>query len=539
MPDHRSPRDILLTAEAMREADRITIQDFGLPGFTLMETAGRNATSSILDRFGPADTMRAVILCGKGNNGGDGLVVARCLAEAGAHVHVVCTASHDAMRDDPAHNFTLLAKLSEAEGDVAERLTLTQYDDVEALDAEANAFRPTLYVDAMLGTGLTSEVREPIRSLVEWLTRQTEPVAAIDIPTGLHSDTGNVLGVCVHADQTVTMASIKAGLVVGHGSIHAGEVEVVDIGMPRHVLDGVATGPGCAFRTTDADLRSWWPERSRDAHKYSVGMTLVVGGAPGYTGAPIMASLAAARAGSGYVACACPESIQPTLAQNLTAIPTIPLPEWEAGLAPEMVTTLAEPLEKARALLVGPGLGRERETQSSIQSFLATIEHPAVIDADGLNAIAGSLGAEDTDLTPNGRWILTPHGGEFRRLAQEKVDLSDPVRTAQTYARRWNVVLLLKGHPSVVAAPDGTTFVGGTGGPALAVAGTGDVLAGLCAGFLAQGLDPVLAAAAAMHLGGAAADRYAEQADPRTLLATDLLDLLPAAAQACVGSSIR
>ncbi|NBC87330.1 MAG: NAD(P)H-hydrate dehydratase [Bacteroidetes bacterium] len=539
MPESRSPSDILLTADAMREADRMTIEDVGLPGFTLMETAGRGATSAILGRFGPADAMRALIICGKGNNGGDGLVVARCLVEAGAHVHVVCTASPDAMRDDPAQNYTILRRLSESNGAVAERLTLTQPDDVDALDAEAKSFRPTLYVDAMLGTGLTSEVREPIRSLVEWLNRQTEPVAALDIPTGLHSDTGRVLGVCVKADQTATMASMKAGLVVGHGSIHSGDVDVVDIGMPRHVLDGVATGPGCAFRTSDADLRSWWPERSRDAHKYSVGMTLVVGGAPGYTGAPVMASLAAARAGSGYVACACPESIQPALAQKLTAIPTIPLPEWEDGLAPEIAKTLAEPLEKARALLVGPGLGRERETQSSIRSFLSEIEHPAVIDADGLNAIAGSLGADDTDLNPNGRWILTPHAGEFQRLLGEKIDLSDPVRTAQTYARRWNVVLLLKGHPSVVAAPDGKTFVGGTGGPALAVAGTGDVLAGLCAGFLAQGLDPVRAAAAAMHLGGAAADRYAKKADPRTLVATDLLDLLPAAARASVEFSTR
>lgn len=523
----------------MRDADRITIEEFGLPGFTLMEVAGRGATDALVDAYGPAPGLRALILCGKGNNGGDGLVVARHLAERGASVHVVCAAEDDEMRDDPAHNLRLLRALeAESASQRPEpetlRLQITAFDSLQSLRQTIRTMRPTLCVDALLGTGLTSAPREPIRSMVQALNEQSAnepsvPVVALDVPTGLHSDTGRALDTCVRANRTITMATPKTGLVLNDGPTLAGPVDVVDIGMPRHVLDRVAQSPGCALRTTDADLRRWWPARARDAHKYSVGMTIVVGGAPGYTGAPVMASQAAARAGSGYVACACPASIQPALAQQpqMTAIPTLALPDTDDGLAPGIADTLGDRLRKARALLVGPGLGRADATAEAVRELLADTTLPVVVDADGLNALAGSI----RDMNPDGRWILTPHAGEFRRLAGRDVDLDDRVRVAQTYAERWNVVLLLKGHPSVVAAPKGRAFIGGTGGPTLATAGTGDVLAGLCAGFLAQGLEPLHAAAAAMHLGGAAAERFAEHADPRTLQAPDLIDAIPDAAR--------
>lgn len=548
MEPRRPPYHVLLTAAAMREADRITIEDFGLPGFTLMETAGRGATDEILNVCGPAERTRATVLCGKGNNGGDGLVVARHLVERGAKVQVVLLASPDELRDDPALNLQLLETLREKSATAQKQLTITslnstETDVSEALSALAGTFRPTLYVDAMLGTGIASEVREPIRSLVEWTNGQDVPTVALDIPTGLHSDSGAILGVCIMADHTITMASMKAGLVVGEGASRTGATRVVDIGMPRYVLDQVAEAPGCAFRTTDADVRGWWPDRGADAHKYSVGMTLVVGGAPGYTGAPVMASKAAARAGSGYVACACPASIQPALAQMMMAIPTLALPESQAqedeasnapspGLATGIQHVLADRLRKAKSLLVGPGMGRGASTRDAVCELLAHVSHPLVVDADGLNAIAGTLGADDSPFSPDGQWILTPHAGELQRLVGEAVDLTDRIAVAQKYAEVWDVVLLLKGHPSVAAAPDGRVFVGGAGGPSLATAGTGDILAGLCAGFLSQGLDPLHAAAAGMHVGGRAAEHYAKSADPRSMQAPDLLKALPAATKA-------
>jgi NAD(P)H-hydrate epimerase len=530
--DDRSPRDVLLTAEAMREADRITIEDFGLPGFTLMETAGRGATAALARAYGPPSSMRVVVLCGKGNNGGDGLVVARHLVEQGASVHVVLTAPAREMRADPEHNLMLLRTLQNESG-ASDRLTITSFSGLDALAGTAEPFRPTLYVDALLGTGLTSALREPIAGIVGWLNDRSAPVAALDVPTGLNSDTGEVLGDAVRADRTVTMAAMKTGLAVGRGPEHAGETEVVDIGMPRYVLDQVSGRKGgrsgCAFRTTDADLRRWWPPRGADAYKYSVGMAVVVGGAPGYTGAPVLSSRAAARAGAGYVACACPEAVQPALSRQLTAVPTIALPQADdGGLAPGIVEALGDRHDKARALLVGPGLGRAASTQEAVLDLLATTDRPVVVDADGLNALAGH--ADRLADLSEGRFILTPHAGEFQRLAGD-VDLSDRVGTAQQYARQWNSILLLKGMPSVVAAPDGRAFVCGTGGTALATAGTGDVLAGLCAGLLAQGVAPLEAAAGALHLGGAAADRYATHADPRTLQAPDLIDEVPAVAR--------
>ena len=515
-----------LTAEAMRAADEYTIETYGIPSFTLMETAGRGCAEHIRTAYGPFGDAPVVVLCGKGNNGGDGLVVARRLLVTGATVRVVLTAPPDELRDDPARNMQLLRQLQEQSGD---RLTIetapapTDLDD--ALPPPGTA---ALYVDALLGTGLTSALREPIHSLVEQVNDRPAPTVAIDVPTGLHSDTGAVLGTAVQAASTVTMAAPKVGLLVGEGPAHAGTVHTVDIGIPPFVLAEAAQRPGCVRQTTDAAVRAWWPERPRDAYKYSVGTALVVGGAPRFTGAPRLAAQAAERNGAGYVTCACPDTVQPTIAGALATVPTLPLPTTEEGIdAPAALDRLAD--ERADAMLVGPGLGRAPGTESFVRELVRTTDRPLVLDADALNACAGHM--DDLAAHADGDWILTPHEGEFRRLAGE-ADLSDRVRTVQAYAERWNVVLLLKGAPSIVAGPGGTTYVASTGTSALATAGTGDVLAGQCVGLLAQGLPPLAAAASALHLGGAAAARYAQEHDARSMVASDLVAELPRAIRA-------
>lgn len=524
VPDAQYPLPPVLTADAMHGADAYAIETYGIPGFTLMESAGRGAADSIRARFGPLDGQTVVILCGKGNNGGDGLVVARRLYAMGAQVRILLMSEPDELRDDPAHNLDLLRQLTDA--DDSNRLALHVFEDLDWLADQAARWHPDFYVDALLGTGLTSELREPIRSLVGWLNAQSAPVVAIDVPTGLHSDTGAALGDIVVADHTVTMAALKAGLLIGEGPRVAGSSEVVEIGIPPFVLEDAAAKSGCARLTTDAAVRHWLPERAHDAYKYSVGMALVVGGTPGYTGAPVMASRGAARIGAGYVACACPASAQPTLATKLTAIPTIALPAGDDGIPSDPAfDVLADSLDKAKALLIGPGLGRAEGTQRFVRNLLRQTNHPAVIDADGLNALAGFI---DDLAPPETRWILTPHAGEFKRLAGDSVDLSDRIQLAHTYAERWNSVLLLKGMPSLIGCPDGRVYVSGTGNPAVASAGTGDVLAGCCAGLLAQGLPPEHAAVCALHIAGAAADRYARHYDPRTMQAPDLIGELPA-----------
>ena len=516
----KHPAPPALTADAMRAADQFTIEEYGIPSFTLMESAGRGCVDRIQAAFGPLDASSVVVLCGKGNNGGDGLVVARCLLAAGARVHVALTSEPDELRDDPARNLQLLTQL---QAEVEEgRLTIAVVDTLDALTETTRRLAPRLYVDALLGTGLTSALREPIHSLVDWLNERSAPTLAIDVPTGLHSDTGAVLGTAVDADRTVTMAAPKVGLLMGEGPSHAGTVEVVDIGIPGFVLDRVAREPGCVRQTTDAAVQTWWPNRASDAYKYSVGTAMVVGGSTRFAGAPTLASEAAVRSGAGYVRCACPESVQPTLAASLPTVPTLPLPATDDGLSPDAVERITE--ERADALLVGPGLGRGPDTERFVQRLVEARDAPLVIDADGLNALAASK--EDWTAHADDSWILTPHAGEFGRLAGE-VDLTNRVRVVQEHAQKWGVVLLLKGHPSVVAGPEGRTYVGSTGTPALATAGTGDVLAGQCVGLLAQGVPPLEAVAIALHLGGAAAQRYAATRDPRTMAASDLLEELP------------
>lgn len=507
-----------LTAEAMREADRYTIDTFGIPGFTLMETAGRNAADRIEQAFGAMAGKRVVCFCGKGNNGGDGFVVARVLHARGAQVRVLAMSTPDAMSDDAAHNWRLLEQLAD------DHLDLTVFNGLDDLPPYAHA---DLYVDALLGTGLSSELREPLNDLVDWMNTQTPPVAALDVPTGLHSDRGIILGTAVQADLTVTMGALKVGLLLNDGPATAGRVDVVEIGIPRFVIERENIREGCARLPTAAVVRSWLPRRPRDAHKYSVGLAMVVGGASGLTGAPVMASMAAARVGAGYVTCACPRSIQPILAGKMTEVATLALPETSDGAIDERdaLVALKGRLEKARALLVGPGLGRQADTARFIRTLLQTTDLPTVIDADGLNALAETpdLLADHAD----GRWILTPHAGEFRRLTGGETDLSDRIRVVRDYAQRWNCILMLKGMPGVIGSPDGTAYINATGNPALASAGTGDVLAGLCVGLLAQGLAPLQAALCALHLGGAAADRYAGRRYPATMMAADLLDELP------------
>lgn len=516
------PAPPALTADAMRAADEFTIEDYGIPSFTLMESAGRGCAEAIQSAYGPMDDATVVVLCGKGNNGGDGLVVARRLLAAGARVHAVLTSEADTLSDDSARNLDLLEQL-QAE-DAENQFTIAVFDDLDTLTDTANRLAPRLYVDALLGTGLTSALREPIRSLVDWVNGRSAPTVALDVPTGLHSDTGAVLGSAVQADRTVSMAAPKVGMLTGKGPRYTGAVEVVDIGIPAFVIDRVAQEPGCARRTTDAAVRTWWPRRAADAYKYSVGAAMVVGGSTRFSGAPVLASKAATRSGAGYVTCACPESVQSTLAAALPTVPTLPLPATDEGLSSDAVDTVTD--ERADALLVGPGLGRTASTRQFVHRLVETVDTPMVLDADALNALADL----DADWTKHadGSWLLTPHDGEFLRLAGD-VDLANRVRVVQAHARRWNVVLLLKGQPSIVAGPDGRTYVGSTGTPALATAGTGDVLAGQCVGLLAQGVPPLEAAAAALHLGGAAAQRYVATGDARSMGASDLLDELPAA----------
>ena len=510
-----------LSAAAMREADQFTIDTLGLPGFTLMESAGRTVLPAIEAHFNitrhQLGTWHVACLCGKGNNGGDGLVVARVLASAGARVLVWLMAPRKELSADSISNLAILEQLA--------ALDKTLRVDIQVKQT-ATALPPAgpydLIVDGLLGTGITSQLRADYADAVNWINQQHAPTVALDIPTGLHADLGTVQGVAVKADLTVTMGAMKTGLLCNDGPACAGHLKVAEIGIPRAALDRAVSMHAGAYVTTRNAVASWLPVRQRDTHKYAEGMALVVAGDAGMAGAATLAATAAARSGAGAVLCAAPASVQPVLATKMTEVMTLGLPaDADDGIASKpALALLAAHQPKATALLIGCGMGRKPHTQAFIRALAAQTTLPTIIDADGLNAFAGYLDELKNLQQPV---VLTPHWGEFRKLSGVEHDPTDRLALVAAYAKKWQCILVLKGAPTVVGTPDGQLFISPIVNPALATAGSGDVLAGLCAGLLAQGLTPVQSALAALYLGGEAANHYTQHNHPATLMASDLI----------------
>lgn len=509
-----------LTATAMREADRFTIEALGIPGFTLMESAGRAVLPAILKQFNITLSELAgwqvLCLCGKGNNGGDGLVVARVLASAGAQVNIWLIAPAEELSPESKTNLAILEKL--VEQDASLRLSIHVMQASEALPPDGSY---NLIVDALLGTGVSRPLRASYVAVVNWINAQSAPVIALDIPTGLHTDSGIVLGAAVRADLTVTMGALKTGLLCNEGPAHAGQVEVAEIGIPRIALDRAADLHACPYVTTRKAVASWLPKRSRNTHKYAEGMAVVVAGDAGMAGAATLAATVAARSGAGAVLCAAPKALQPVLATKLTEVMTLGLPTTQDGIDGKgALSLLADHEKKATALLVGCGMGKKSLTQNFIRNLVHKTTLPTIIDADGLNAFVGYT---DTFKDLRQPVVLTPHWGEFRKLTGVEDAKADRLKLAHQYATAWNCVLVLKGAPTVVGTPEGALFISPIVNPALATAGSGDVLAGLCVGLLAQGLTPVQSALAALYLGGEAANHYTQHNHPATMLASDLI----------------
>ncbi|MEL6614439.1 MAG: NAD(P)H-hydrate dehydratase [Bacteroidota bacterium] len=507
----------VLRAATMREADRRTMDEWHLPGRALMETAGR-ACADAVERLASggfaSGTMgwspEATVLAGKGNNGGDGLVIARVLHARGWHVRVLTTASGDDATPDTAANLAMLQRLERD----SDRLSIAGPD--------GDGGRPDIVVDALLGIGISGELREPVASLAAWATRQRPcaRVFAVDVPTGLDADTGRAASGAVHADATLAMGALKAGLLLGDGSQIAGAVGVAEIGIPDRLLREHAD----AWTASGDWLGTVLPRRAPGAHKYSAGRAVCVVGSRAYTGAAVLATRAASRSGAGAVVACTPTSAQATIDAHNAEVMVDAQPETDDGaLSITAYDGIRQRLDAADAVLLGCGLGREKETHRLVRALMRRVgaeAPPAVLDADGLGAFAGDTGplAERA----GGRVLLTPHLGELRRLlGDDDFSPEDRISTVRDLATEWHSVLLLKGMPSVIGAPDGTVAIGPPGHPALATAGTGDVLAGTACGLMAQGLSPQDAALAALHLGYRAACRWPGR--PEAMVAGDLL----------------
>ncbi|MEW6543729.1 MAG: NAD(P)H-hydrate dehydratase [Nitrospirota bacterium] len=508
----------LVTAAQMQQLDRRTIAEARIPGLTLMERAGIGVVRAMERIFGPLKGKRVTVCCGKGNNGGDGFVVARWLKRKRVPVRVLLFAKPGDLAGDARTMYRRFAKAAGASAVHAQ----PSPDRVRDFLRESD-----LIVDALLGTGLSAPVTGPYRTAIEAMGDARAPVVAVDLPSGIHADTGAVLGAAVRAALTVTFGQPKLGLYTGPGLDHAGPVEVVDIGIPGPFVDAVDSR---VTLMTSGEIRRLLPVRPPSAHKGTFGHAAIIAGSVGKTGAAALAAKGALRVGAGLVTVATPTSVNGTLEAKLLEVMTVPMPETEVRtLARSGLDRLLAFAHARSSVAVGPGLTTHPETVELVQTLIRRLERPCVLDADALNALAGRTALLGECKIP---LILTPHPGEMARLEEHvtpQMVNEDRIGLATRFARRHGVVLLLKGARTVVAHPDGRAAVCPTGNPGMATAGTGDVLTGMIAGFLAQRLPPWEAACVSTYVHGLAGDLAAADLGQAGMTAGDLLDRIPRA----------
>jgi hydroxyethylthiazole kinase-like uncharacterized protein yjeF len=488
-------------AQQQRATDEWAIQHEGIAGAELMERAGAGLTALVAAR---APEGRVAVVCGKGNNGGDGLVVARLLREQGREVDVLLLAPPDELRGDARANLERLPGPA------------PRPFDPESLHGAGAV------VDAILGTGFSGEPREPAAGAIKAINQAGATTIACDVPSGVNASTGEVTGDAVCAAATATFHAAKPGLWIAPGKNFAGDVVVVDIGIPAGAPIAAHVG------LIGAAIFDAIPRRGRESTKFAAGSVLVCGGSLGLTGAPCMASEAAMRAGAGYVTVFCPASLNIVFELRLLEVMSVPLADRDGALMQSGADAVRERTARSDALVLGPGVGRAEETVALVRDLARTVEIPLLLDADGLNAHAGHL---DALAGRRAATVLTPHAGELARLlGRESKDIERhrlaSVREASALAES---VVVLKGDDTLVAEPSGRVAVSRGGASALATAGTGDVLSGVTGAFLAKKMDPFAAACAAVAVHARAGQVATRRIGTEGVIARDVIEALPEA----------
>lgn len=511
LPDAYSGK--IVTAEQMREFDRRAQEEFGVPSITLMENAGRGVAEAVRALLDSLTGRRVTVIAGRGNNGGDGSVAARLLHDSRAEVSVFLLADPADVSGDAKTNLDLLLRA---------KVPLKPIQS--ASEIESALLDSEVVVDAIFGTGLRGDITGLASDVIDAINTCGRPVVAVDIPSGLDADTGRIWGVCVRADCTVTFALPKTGLMTYPGADCVGELVVADIGIPHQLYDEIETEV-----TGDTWVAERLPKRARDAHKGTFGTVLVIAGSPGLTGAAAMAGEAALRSGAGLSTVAVPIGLQDVMAAKLTEVMTAGLPETESRtLSAKALKPALDLSEKATALVLGCGLGTHPDTCEFVKQFVRSVRKRMVVDADGLNCLAGDAGVLEGE---HGELVVTPHPGEMARLlgtASAEIQ-SNRIDTAKLAASRFRSVVVLKGARTVIADPSGRVFVNTTGNVGMATGGTGDVLSGAIGGLLAQGLSPFDAAVCGVYIHGRAGDIAASELGEAGMIAGDVLRSLPIA----------
>ncbi len=508
----------LTTSEQMRTLDRRAIGERKIPSLTLMERAAEGVCAAGLELL--ADCLpgkaRAAVLCGCGNNGGDGIAAARLLFLAGVQTRVFLVGTYARMTPDAQE---MTRRLSEC------GIGLEPFDP--AKEEQCRWIRTSaLVVDALFGVGLSREIAPdaPQAAAIALINQASGRVLAVDIASGVEADSGRILGCAVRADRTVTFTLPKIGNYVGTGGSCAGEVRVHGIGIPEDLVRGLA----CPVQLVGEDfVRAGLPVRRADGHKGVFGKLLVVGGSVGYTGAPYLTASAAERSGCGLVYLGVPERIWPVEAEKCTGAMPFPLPDTKEGrLHAKALERIEKRLESCDVLALGPGLGRSEQITRLVCTLLRRTEKPVILDADGINALEGHIDVLDAR---SGRvTILTPHDGEFARLGGRLAG-ADRIRCARDFAVQHGCTLVLKGHRTLIASPGGNVLVNPTGNSGMAKGGSGDVLTGIIAALVCQGATPVQAAGCGVFLHGRAGDLAAARRTEYAMTPQDLVDTLPEA----------
>lgn len=506
----------LLKADEMKNIDARATSEFGIPSLILMENAGLRTLEVIEDILGQTKNQMIIILAGKGNNGGDGLVIARHLINSGAVVETYLTGQVEELTHDSRINYEILVKMG------ARILPLSSEEDLDRM--MLSLMNADLIVDALYGIGFKGSLNQFDSRLVKMVNWCRAPVVAVDIPSGVEADTGRVHGDAVRANHTVTFALPKIGLVLEPGKEYAGTLSVADISIPTVLLEdnNIKTN-----LIGEAMLGALIKPRSASSHKGTYGHALMLGGSPGMVGAIMMASQAALRTGAGLVTAGVPESLTAAIDAGLMEVMTAPLAETgQSAIALEALPAIENLLGTVSVCAIGPGMSRYPEAGAIVRYILERSGVPLVIDADGLNALENDVAILKDRQVPI---VLTPHPGEMARLTGKTIEeiQSQRLETAQTFAQEWGVTLVLKGNKTIIANPAGEVHINISGNPGMATAGSGDVLTGIISGLIAQGLKPQDAAFAGVYLHGCAGDLAAEIKGEQGLIAGDLILCLP------------
>jgi hydroxyethylthiazole kinase-like uncharacterized protein yjeF len=505
------------TAEEMQELDRKAIETYRIPGIVLMENAGRGAAEVISNFFSEIQKKKVAIIAGKGNNGGDGFVIARYLLNQGIYARVYLLTDPKSLRGDAETNFSIFHRIK------GEVVSVPSSKDYIKMKRDLEKF--DILVDGIFGTGLDAEVRGYYREVIDHLNTLQRPIVAIDIPSGLDANTGKPLGTAIRASLTITFGLPKIGHLIPPGLDYVGKVKVIDIGIPKRLVEEEKIP---TYLLEKEEIQKWLSiPRNPDTHKGDYGHLLVIAGSVGKTGAAVMACQAALRMGAGLVTLAIPKSLNAILEMKLTEVMTEPLPETpKQTLSLRAFSAIVRLCENKKAVIIGPGLGTLKETQSLILKLIRTLDLPIILDADGLTALATQ---PKTLPIKNRSLMLTPHPGEMARLIRSQVKevLENRVRLSRNFSQSQHVHLILKGHPTLITTPKGEVFINPTGNPGMASGGTGDVLTGMIGGLVCQGFDILTSLQVAVYLHGMAGDEGTQEMGEKSLIATDIIEKIP------------